>query len=101
MKTIPCPTCGSTNIGRQRNTLTGACTNLKGCERRRCERRQAEDKKLWRDKPWVQCHGTTSGGTVLFCTLGKGHKDPHLHGTREWGGSYEAPIAKALRAGLA
>jgi hypothetical protein len=35
---------------------------------------------------------------VLFCTLGKEHGGLHLHGTREWSGDDEAPIATALRA---
>jgi hypothetical protein len=47
-----------------------------------------------------QCHGTTGNRTVLFCELRVGHMGLHLHGTREWGGNYEAPVAQALRAGL-
>ena len=32
--------------------------------------------------------------------LRKGHGGLHLHGTKEWGGSYQHPVAKALLAGV-
>ena len=97
MKTPACPKCGSQG-NRNFNPKGLLCLNVGGCEQRRCQRRQDEDKKLWKDKRWVQCHGTSGGRTVIFCTLGEGHAGLHLQGTREWGGNYEAPIAQALRA---
>ena len=98
MKTKPCPNCGSTTK-RYFDPATGQCLRPEGCEARRCQRRLDEDKALHKDKPHTQCHATTGGRSILFCLLSQGHAGPHLHGTLEWGGRYEHPLAKALRLG--
>ncbi len=97
MNTQPCPKCGSTG-NRNLNPENLLCLNVGGCEQRRCQRRKDEDRKS--TVVWRQCHGTSGQRTVLFCELGQGHQGLHLHGTKEWGGNYEAPIAQALRARL-
>lgn len=96
MKTTPCPICGSTSA-RAHDSATGACTHPDGCNRRRCHRRCDEDARRGVRE---QCSATTGQRSVLFCVLRKGHGGLHLHGTKEWGGSYQHPVAKALLAGV-
>lgn len=91
---VPCPVCGSANA-RAYNPQTGVCSRPKPCNERRCRRRIEED-----DKRGVreQCHGTYGKTSVRFCELRVGHEGPHLHGTHEWAGNFEHPIAAVLRA---
>jgi hypothetical protein len=96
--TAACPNCGSTSAQRLVQPDTDVCANVSGCDARRCRRRKEEDRKRFRGRRYVQCHATTGGRTTLFCELGEGHDGLHQHGTREWSGDYEAPIATALRA---
>lgn len=93
---IPCPICGATGTRRLHDPKTGQCKSEYGCLRRRCERRKDEDRK--RDVR-EQCHGTFGMTSIRFCELRAGHKGLHLHGTQEWGGNFEHPLAKVIRAG--